>query len=339
MTDDLFFKNEGTFSTVIHAQEISNNITEILNTKIKDELEGICVNDGYIKKNSIKIVSKSMGKMLVSFFNGMVSYTIKYVADVCNPLEGAIIKATVKNINKMGILAYGGDNMEESPINILLAVQHHQDNEHFSKLQEKDIIYVKILGKRFEYGDTQISIIGVLADMPENEVKENLKKATQKDTIYYFNHSKNYKWLTNFNLANPFKFKTRDYPTIEHAFQAQQVENDDFKDLFTIGSDTYIGDLPNIAKKTGNKTNIKKMKRKIVDDWNDTKVTILEDIIRHYFNANTDLKQKLVKTGPNELIFKGVGVDTFWGISKDSEGENYHGKILMTLRDEFKDSQ
>ena len=80
------------------------------------------------------------------------------------------------------------------------------------------------------------------------------------------------------------------------------------------------------------------MKRKVVDDWNDTKVAILEDIIRHYFNANPDLKQKLVKTDPNELVFKGVGVDTFWGISKD-EGENHHGKILMTLRDEFKDSQ
>jgi ribA/ribD-fused uncharacterized protein len=237
----------------------------------------------------------------------------------------------------MGILAFGGDTMEDSPLNILLAVQHHQDNEHFGKLQEKDIIYVKILGKRFEYGDIQISIIGVLADMPEQVVKENLKKITQKDTIYYFNHSKNYKWLSNFNIAKPFKFKTRNYPTIEHAFQAQQVENDDYKDLFTIGSETYIGEMPNIAKKTGNKTNIKKMKRKVVDDWNDTKVAILEDIIRHYFNANTDLKQKLVKTAPNELVYKGVGVDTFWGVSKD-EGENHHGKILMMLRDDFKDS-
>ena len=141
MTDDLFFKNEGTFSTVIHAQEISNNITEILNTKIKDELEGICVSDGYIKKNSIKIVSKSMGKMLVSFFNGMVSYTIKYVADVCNPLEGAIIKATVKNINKMGIVAYGANNA----LNILAAKQHHMEDENFSNIQENDIIHVKSL--------------------------------------------------------------------------------------------------------------------------------------------------------------------------------------------------
>ena len=97
--------------------------------------------------------------------------------------------------------------------------------------------------------------------------------------------------------------------------------------------------MPNIAKKTGNKTNIKKMKRKIVDDWNDTKVTILKDIIRNYFNTNPELKKKLVKTAPNELVFKGVGVDTFWGVSKDEEGENHHGNILMTLRDEFKDSQ
>ena len=54
MQDNLFVKNEGQCNTVILAHEISHNITEILTKKIKDELEGICVNDGYIKKDSIK---------------------------------------------------------------------------------------------------------------------------------------------------------------------------------------------------------------------------------------------------------------------------------------------
>ena len=343
MQDNLFVKNEGQCNTVILAHEISHNITEILTRKIKEELEGICVNDGYIKKDSIQIVSKSMGKSLVSFFNGSISYTIKYTSDVCNPLQNAIIKATVSTITKMGILAYGGEVMENSPLNILLAVQHHQDNENFSKLQEKDVIYVKVLGKRFEYGDTQISIIGLLDEKPDtvnntnnDNDNDNKKKTETKNTITYFNQSKNYKWLTNFNVANPFEYKGRTYATMEHAYQAQQVDYDDFKDLFTQGSDTYIGDVPNAAKKAGNKTNIKKMKKTIVADWNESKVNILESIMEAYFDANPELKTKLIQTGDNELVFKGLSVDAFWGLDKTGEGENNHGILLMKLRDEFK---
>ena len=173
MESELFVNNQSEFNTVIHAHEISNNITEILSTKLKNELEGKCINDGYIKPNSIKIISKSMGRALVPFFNGDISYTVKYIAEVCNPVQDNIIKATVSNINKMGILAHGGENLENSPLNILLAVQHHQENENFSKLQEKDIIYIKVLGKRFEYGDSQISIIGLLVDTPDNANNKN----------------------------------------------------------------------------------------------------------------------------------------------------------------------
>ena len=54
--------------------------------------------------------------------------------------------------------------------------------------------------------------------------KDKSKKKVQ-DTIVYFNQSKNYKWLTNFNAANPFTFKDREYVTMEHAYQAQQVES------------------------------------------------------------------------------------------------------------------
>jgi N-glycosidase YbiA len=261
---------------------------------------------------------------------------------VCNPVQDTIIKATVSTITKMGILAYGGEDLENPPLNILLAIQHHQDNEEFSKLQEKDIIYVKVLGKRFEYGDSQISIIGLLVDTPDNannkKQDKSKSKTKQPDTIVYFNQSKNYKWLSNFNVANPFTFKDREYVTMEHAYQAQQVESDDYKDLFTKGTETYIGDVPNAAKKAGNKTNIKKMKKTIVSNWNDIKAETLKEIMIAYFEANPELKTKLIQTGQNELVFKGLGVDGFWGIDKTGEGENNHGKLLMELREEFNSS-
>ena len=105
-------------------------------------------------------------------------------------VEGAIVTGNidfntagssgiVKNINKMGILGAIPDE-EEAPLNILLARQHHIDNEHFEKLQPGDVITVNIIGKRFEFGDTQISVIGILEDMTDLEapITENI---TMKD--------------------------------------------------------------------------------------------------------------------------------------------------------------
>ena len=334
MLVDLYFENEGDFSAIINAHEISSNISEILTKKIKDEMEGMCINDGYIKPGSVRLISKSMGKLITSHFKGDILYKLKYVASVCNPVEGDIITATVKNINKMGILAYGGTGEEDiSPLNILLAVQHHQENEDFKKLQEKDSIYVKVIGKRFEYGDNQISIIGQLVEKPDNIVKEDKQKSENSNNIYYFNHSKEYKWLSNFNMANSFKYKSRIYPTLEHAIQSAKVDDDDYKDLFTLDTETYIGELPNLAKKTGTKTNIKKMKKKIISNWDEIKENIMEEIMKEYYFSNTELIEKLKKTGKNKLIYRGVGVDSYWGVSKENKGMNIHGTILMKLRD------
>ena len=100
-----------------------------------------------------------------------------------------------------------------------------------------------------------------------------------------------------------------------------------------MNTDTYIGDLPNLAKKTGNKTNMKKMKKKIDEKWEENKLEIMEGIMIDYFNQNKELKEKLIKTGENVLVYRDT--DKFWGVDKDNNGDNNHGKLLMKLRGEF----
>ena len=83
----------------------------------------------------------------------------------------------------MGILGESGEG-DTPPISVLLAKQHHQDNELFESLKVNNKIKVKIIGKRFEYGDTQINVIGVLenqepiidlnnTDNDDNDLNEN----------------------------------------------------------------------------------------------------------------------------------------------------------------------
>jgi ribA/ribD-fused uncharacterized protein len=352
---NLFFQNEGRYTIAIKPEELSNSITDILKMKLTREIEGICVNDGYIKKNSIKIISKSMGKLLISTFEGDIVYTIKYSAQICNPPINSIIMAKVKSINKMGVIAESSQD-DETPLNILLAVQHHIErleseagvsekiNEDFKRLQENDVIYVKIAGKRFEYGDSQISVIGKLVDKPDDiddsftieSEGSSESVAVKKEILNYNVTSKKYNWLSNFYQGESFMFDKREYPTIEHAFQAQKNNDDDFKDLFTKTSNTYVGDNPKSIKKIVTQSNMKKINKKIVDNWEETRLELLESIMRVYYQYNDTLKKKLLDTDNKELVFKGAGADTFYGIDKNGDGENKHGRLLMKLRDEFK---
>lgn len=145
----------------ISADEVNNNIENILLFKLKRQLEGKCIREGLVLPGSVEIISRSAGIAQLSHFNANFIYHIKYSAKICNPLEGDIIEAEITNINKMGVLAKAGEG-DPAPISILLAKQHHMNNEQFEKLREGYNIKVKILGKRFDSGESHISIIGML---------------------------------------------------------------------------------------------------------------------------------------------------------------------------------
>jgi len=163
--DTLFTKTSINKSISVEAKHINNKLDDYILKKIKDNYEGRCLKYGYIKTNSIHIIKRSIGNVLTSHFNGSVLYNINFSADICNPLEGAIIEVQVKNKNKMGVLA-GIIDDDSSPLNILLARQHHMNHlpNEFMNLNINDTISVKVIGKRFEYGDNQISIIGLLQE-------------------------------------------------------------------------------------------------------------------------------------------------------------------------------
>ena len=278
-----------------------------------------------------------MGRVLANQFNGSVLYNVVFKAQLCNPVEGMIIDARVININKMGILAYGGD-MEPSPLNILIAKQHHLDNPYFDSVKENDKIVVSIVGVRKEYGDEQISVIAKLLnkddlDEIESKKQQQIKEEINKEPLKYNFVLNN--WLSPNYKGKPFDYKQRQYATVYHAFFSQKTNDTKYQDLFTLGSNNYIGEDLSLIKKASTKTQIKKLKLIMIDDWDTKQLEIMRDILLSYFEVNEDLKTKLIETGERDLIFTGIGIDKFWGI-KDT-GTNHHGKILMSIRESYKE--
>ena len=137
----------------INISNIGKNIKELLTIKLKNELEGKCIDEGFVKPNSLDIINYSSG--LIQGDGVIFSTNIKL--DICNPVEGIKIKCKVQDITKAGIRAKL--DMESSPLVIFIARDHNNFNDKFNNTTAGDNIIVTIIGTRFELNDTYISVI------------------------------------------------------------------------------------------------------------------------------------------------------------------------------------
>lgn len=135
---------------------LSSNLSDNIHKYIKNEFEGKCSNEGYIKTDSIVIINYSMGIINEEY----VYYDITFQADICYPVEGQVITCTIQNITKAGIKAVV--QKDNNPIVIFAARDLHLNNSDYHSLNIDDVINVKIIGVRFEIYDKYVSAIAVL---------------------------------------------------------------------------------------------------------------------------------------------------------------------------------
>ena len=146
--------------------QIGKNLDSLIYDYIRNKIGNKCVEEGFVRADDIKVLGRTIGVLDATHFTGNIKYNVECVVNVLNPPEGCIIYCKVININAMGtVLEVIGQ--EPSPIRVLLAREHHQENEIFNSLQVDDEVYVEIIAKRYEYNDTQIQAIGVLSDKEE----------------------------------------------------------------------------------------------------------------------------------------------------------------------------
>tara|TARA_Y100000590_G_scaffold470563_1_gene666373 strand:- start:4446 stop:4955 length:510 start_codon:yes stop_codon:yes gene_type:complete len=156
-----------TTNLFVNASQVNKNIDNVIKDNLKEQLEGLCYEDGYIVKDSVKIVNKSMGKIVVNDNVSSVSYSIKYKAKVISPSEGDIIESYVSNINKMGVVSFiklsDGDSSEESPIVIMIPKDYFDSSIYnFDDINVGQQLNVVVVGSRIKYRSEKIQIIAKL---------------------------------------------------------------------------------------------------------------------------------------------------------------------------------
>lgn len=164
-----------------------------------------------------------------------------------------------------------------------------------------------------------------------NTLSMNEKQNENDIPIQYFSKTREWGWLSTFEKASPFLFLSRQYETVEHAFNAQKCFDAAYQDLFTQGTINYIGGDPLLAKVTGSKKSFETSLFSLRKDWNSVRVNIMKQCTDAFYQENPTLKEKMINTYPRQLQHTGYKIGTFWGMQK-GKGNNEHGKILMNLR-------
>ncbi len=185
-SSELFIPIKFTTNIQLKPNELGKNLDEILYTKLKNNLENMCSKHGYIKKNSIKIIKRSIGHIKVPHFNGNVCFDLQCIAEICNPAQGSIIKCRVKAKNSLGLLAEGFyDNVPILQIIIPKISAGIQSEINIETVNIGDEINIEVCGKKFLLYDKYISIIGkAIKDKEqhvENVVDDNSDIEEDKD--------------------------------------------------------------------------------------------------------------------------------------------------------------
>jgi len=149
-------------STKIHLKmsEIGDSTKSNLERKIVQRTEGKCIPEGFVRPDSVKIVTYSSGVIKMN----LVEFQVVFECLICNPVEGQTVECTTKTITKAGIHAEVMTDRKFIPMKIFIARDHNYANRMFGSVKENEQINVRIIGKRFELNDPYIVAIASLID-------------------------------------------------------------------------------------------------------------------------------------------------------------------------------
>jgi len=154
----LYMKQLLTRKITLPIQSIGSNQQTIIETYLKRTIEGRCIPEGFVRPNSIRIV-----RITYPILSGTnVIIHVIFTALICNPVANIEFKGVITNKTKAGLIVRSREDI--SPIIVFLARDHHYKNRRFNRMNVGDTVNVRIIGRRFEIGDTYIYCIGVMSD-------------------------------------------------------------------------------------------------------------------------------------------------------------------------------
>ena len=156
----------------VELAELGVSFEKTLLDKLKATHEKVCTRFGYVRADSLRIVKRSAGNFIKQHFNGYIKFELICRAEVCNPVKGNVYEAVVRNKNALGVHAEAVvDGIAVLDIIIPKRAAGIQSEIVLDDLQADEVIYVKVLCKKYQLNDRFISIIGSAVKKPGSEMR------------------------------------------------------------------------------------------------------------------------------------------------------------------------
>jgi len=171
----------------------TEHIRDILITKLKEQEEGKCNAEGYIRPGSIQLRRRSMGSAESGKFTANWVFDCKIQCDILKPVaydhkdpdnSTAIVSFKVIDKNKAGVIA-----VFEEAIQVLIPQDTHVGVPEFEALKINDVIRVRMTRHTFQTNDPYILAVGELVvnkgaieegDEEEEAVEEAEEEAVEE---------------------------------------------------------------------------------------------------------------------------------------------------------------
>jgi hypothetical protein len=165
----------------------SEQIRDFLIVRLKDQEEGKCNAEGYIKPGSIQLLRRSMGVAENGKFTANWVYDCKIRCEILKPVSydsrdpddaASTLPVRVIEMNKAGVMA-----VFEEAIRVLLPRDTHVGIPEFEALKVNDIVRVHMLRHRFQTNDSFISAVGELVtatSVPESKSAEESEEEEEE---------------------------------------------------------------------------------------------------------------------------------------------------------------
>tara|TARA_Y100000389_G_C17366326_1_gene466519 strand:+ start:302 stop:808 length:507 start_codon:yes stop_codon:yes gene_type:complete len=156
-----------TINLNIKPDEMKIDIDNLIREKLKNKIECKCSENGYILKDSISIIKRSLGKIQTFNQKSVISFLITYKAKIISPMKGLSLDVYINNINKMGVISYiklgkkENETFDDSPLIIILPKEYFNEETHsFEDLKINQKINITVIGSRIKYNSDKIQVVG-----------------------------------------------------------------------------------------------------------------------------------------------------------------------------------
>ena len=164
MTDKDYYSIHILTTTInLQANRIRGDINQLILFNLKKKYEGVCNKGGYVMKDSIELVNRSIGQVDTIDNESLIIYHITYKADIISPAKGNKLQCFVDSRNKLGVIGYlkhaEDITIKDSPLLIIVPDEYFEDESVSEAINIGDTIEVQIESYRIKFQSKQIQVV------------------------------------------------------------------------------------------------------------------------------------------------------------------------------------